>query len=470
MLRLINICSYGLFQTYMRANGLVRSFVILLFFIASAALFGQTPQAPPTGKEPVIIIPGLSGSELVNNKTGEVVWYNSHRSRDDDIRLPISPTLRNHDNLVASDIIRTVKIIKFLPETEIYERLIDALVTRGGYKEGKWKNPPRDGYKDTFYVFPYDWRQDNVDNARLLVRQIDQLRRSLRKPNLKFNIIAHSMSGLVARYAAMYGNADLPSGEIKPTWAGAKYFDKIFLLGTPNEGSVDTLNSLLNGYAYFGGNVNLPFIQNVTRFDVFTIPSGYELLPHAGTLLAYDDKLQPITLDLFDPKVWEQYGWAIWQDPEFTKKFSPLEQKNAKQFFEAMLARAQRFQQALDADGETIPVSFYLMGGDCKETMNAFVLTRNEKKDSWKAIFKPATITAGDGTKYTEAQLKPLLFAMGDGVVSKRSLTGETLEHAGKHLAFKPVSDLFQCESHTKLVTNPEIQDKLLALLLTSPK
>jgi len=115
MLRLINICSYGLFQTYMRANGLVRSFVILLFFIASAALFGQTPQAPPKGKEPVIIIPGLSGSELVNNKTGEVVWYNSHRSRDDDIRLPISPTLRNHDNLVASDIIRTVKIIKFLP-------------------------------------------------------------------------------------------------------------------------------------------------------------------------------------------------------------------------------------------------------------------------------------------------------------------------------------------------------------------
>jgi hypothetical protein len=102
--------------------------------------------------------------------------------------------------------------------------------------------------------------------------------------------------------------------------------------------------------------------------------------------------------------------------------------------------------------------------------MNAFVLTRNEKKDSWKAIFKPASFTAGDGTKYTEAQLKPLLFAMGDGVVAKRSLTGETLEHNGKHLTFKAVSDLFQCESHTKLVTNPEIQDKLLALLLATPK
>ena len=115
-----------------------------------------------------------------------------------------------------------------------------------------------------------------------LFRQIDALRRKLRKPNLKFNVIAHSMGGLVARYAAMYGNTDLPAGTPKPTWAGAKYFDKIFLLGTPNEGTVSSINALLNGFSYIGGGLNLPFIQNISRFDVFTIPSIYQLLPHEG--------------------------------------------------------------------------------------------------------------------------------------------------------------------------------------------
>jgi pimeloyl-ACP methyl ester carboxylesterase len=451
----------------MRSNKIARSISLVLALLGFVlALRAQAPTTTVQGKEPVIIIPGLTGSELINSKTGERVWYKSKRSKDDDLRLPISPTLRNHDNLVPGDIMRTIRVIKLLPETEIYERLINALETRGGYKEGKWKNPPSDGYQDTFYVFPYDWRLDNVENARLLLQQIDQLRRMLRKPNLKFNIIAHSMGGLIARYAAMYGNADIPAGALRPTWAGAKYFDKIFLLGTPNEGSVGTLNSLLNGFSYVGGGVNIPFVQNVDRFDVFTIPSAYQLLPHEGTLLAYDEKLQPINIDIYDPKTWEEYDWAIWQDSRFTKKLSALEQRNARPFFEAALARAKRFQGALDADGGVkIPVSFYRMGADCKETENALLIIRDEKNDKWRTIFKPGAFTAGDGTKLTEAQLKPVLLTMGDGVVTKSSLTGSTLAGHGIRISFSAVEDLYQCESHSKLVTNPEIQDKLLTIL-----
>jgi pimeloyl-ACP methyl ester carboxylesterase len=213
----------------------------------------------------------------VNSRTGEVVWFKNHRSKEDDIRLPISGNFAaNRDNLVASDIIRSIKFFKFLPETEIYERLIDALQTRGGYREAKWSTATRKDYQDTFYVFPYDWRSDNVESARLLIRRIETLKRRLGKPDLKFNVIAHSMGGLIARYAAMYGNADLPSGVPTPTWAGARHFDKVFLLGTPNEGSVSALNALLNGFSYIGGGLNLPFIQNITRFDVFTLPSGYQ--------------------------------------------------------------------------------------------------------------------------------------------------------------------------------------------------
>ena len=446
----------------------VRFFLFsLCLFLASAVTAQTAVPATTTGKEPVIIIPGLTGSELVNSRTGEEVWFKARRAKDDDLRLPISPNLaRNRDNLVPRDIIRSVKFLKFLPETEIYERLIDALQTRGGYKEGNWKNPPRDGYQDTFYVFPYDWRRDNVESARLLVRQIDALRRKLRKPNLKFNVIAHSMGGLVARYAAMYGNADLPAGAPKPTWAGAKYFDKIFLLGTPNEGTVSSINALLNGFSYIGGGLNLPFIQNINRFDVFTIPSIYQLLPHEGALRAYDENLQPLAMDIYDPATWEKYNWAIWQDDDFTKKLTPAEQRNAKPYFLAALARAKKFQEALDANTSAkVPVSFYLMGADCKETDGGMLLLRNEKKDRWETHFKADGFTRSDGTKVDAPALKTLLFAMGDGVVAKRSLSFETATANGKKNILPVVDSLYQCEGHSKLVTNPEIQDKLLALL-----
>ena len=447
----------------------VSQFIVIIFLcFAVKAQNGQTTTATiaPTGKNPVIIIPGLIGSELVNSKKNEVVWFKPKRAKEDDLRLPISPNLaRNRDNLVARGIIRSVQFFKFLPETEIYERLIDALEKRGGYREASWTNVKKGDFEDTFYVFAYDWRRDNVENARLLVQKIESLKRRLGKPNLKFNVIAHSMGGLIARYAAMYGNADLREGQPRVTWAGARNFDKIFLLGTPNEGSILTLDSILNGFSYIGG-LNLPFIQDLSRYDVFTIPSIYQLLPHEGTFVAYDENLKPMTVDLYNVKTWEDFGWAIWQDDDFTKKLSPAEQKNARAFFQVVLNRARRFQAALDANvGDKIPVSFYLIGADCKETQNAVVLIRDAKKNRWKAQFKADSFERADGTKVTAEEQKALLAAMGDGVVTLRSLKAQT---AGNKTILPIAGEIYQCESHNKLANNPEIQGKLLALLLGS--
>jgi pimeloyl-ACP methyl ester carboxylesterase len=451
-----------------------RAVFFLLVFLLSVSAYGQTPgpaASASKGRNPVIIIPGLTGSELVNARTGEEVWFKARRAKDDDLRLPISPILsRNRDDLVPRDIIRAVKYFKFLPEVEIYERLIDALETRGGYKEGTWKNPPRDGYQDTFYVFAYDWRRDNVENARVLIRQIEQLRRTLRKPNLRFNVVAHSMGGLIARYAAMYGTAEPPAGSPRPTWAGGKYFNKLVLLGTPNEGSVSSLNALLNGFSYIGGGLNLPFIQNINRFDVFTIPSIFELLPHEGTLTVFDENLKPMSVDIYDPATWEKYGWSIWLDPAFSKRMSPIEQRNARPYFEAVLKRAKRFQAALDADGsEKSPVPIYLIGADCKPTANAVLLVQDPKKNEWKTIFKPSSFTRSDGTKVSDTELASLMTANGDGVVTKRSLAGESASETSNKSVLSQVSSMFQCEDHNKLVTNPDIQDKLLQLLSDGP-
>ncbi len=443
--------------------------VITLFFVWNSAAGQDVPAALPaatTGKAPIIIIPGITGSELVNSKTGKTVWFSRKRDKDDDLRLPISPNIAsNKDSLVPGDIIREVKIIKILPEVEIYERLIDALQKRG-YREVKWDAPGENAGQDTFVVYPYDWRRDNVESARALVRKVEDFKKKVGKPDLKFNIIAHSMGGLISRYAAMYGDADIPGGTLQPTWAGAKHFDRIFLLGTPNEGSVSALDAMLNGVSYVGGGINLPFFRDINRFDVFTAPSVYQLLPHDGSLRVYDAELKPIELDIYDPATWDEYDWSIWKDDDFTKRFSTIEQNNARPFFRAALARAKRFQAAINANSsKEVPVSFYLIGADCKETLNAFIVRRDEKKDRWITQFNAADFKRSTGEVVTTEALKRVLYGIGDGVVTKRSLAGESLIANGKANTIPVQSEIMQCESHSKLVTNAEIQAKLFESL-----
>lgn len=442
---------------------LISSLLILLVAVISG--FGQT--ATSRGKSPIIIIPGLTGSELINSKTGEMVWFKIGRSKDDDVRLPMSADLAdNRDSLIPGDIIRGIKLASFLPETEIYQQLIDSLKATGGFREAKWNTAAKRDYQDTFFVFPYDWRRDNVENAQLLVRKIEALKKRLGKPKLKFNIIAHSMGGLIARYAAMYGDSDLSSGEPKPNWAGARHLNKIFLLGTPNEGSVLALEALLNGVSYFGGGVNLPWVRNLSRFDIFTIPSIFELLPHRDTLRAFDDELRPMHIDIFDPLTWDEYDWSIWKDKDFDKKFDATERKNARAYFLKALARAKNLQAALDANSsEKIPVSFYLMGADCKDTLNAVILRRDEEKDKWITQFKPDSFTNSLGQKITTEQIRAIIYSMGDSVVPKRSLAAESLMANGHRNALPITAELYQCEDHAKLVTNPDIQRKLFDLL-----
>src|SRR5687767_15728556 len=193
-----------------------------------------------TGKQPVIVIPGILGTELINAKTGQTIWPSAFRTSHE--ALPISPNLEaNRDDLVPGKILETVRLARIVPEVYVYRDLLEALRRYAGYREGNWETPSADGDRATFYVFAYDWRRDNVENARELVRRLQRLNEKLKRDDLKFNIVAHSMGSLIARYAAMYGDADLPPGDgtIQPAWNGAAHISKIVMIGVPNEGSTD---------------------------------------------------------------------------------------------------------------------------------------------------------------------------------------------------------------------------------------
>jgi len=465
------------------------SFLIICTFVLTVqTLNAQTPTPSPLatpapiaaaqpkqlGKPPVIVIPGLIGSELVNKNTNETVWFDLARSKDDDLRLPISPNLAaNKDNLIAGDILRNVKYLKFLPETEIYQSIADSLKLPGEYTEGNWDTPTEMGFQDTYYVYPYDWRRDNVENARLLIEKIDALKLKLKRPNLKFNIVAHSMGGLIARYAAMYGNADLPTGtrRIAPTWAGSKSIGKIFLVGTPNEGSINSLSGLINGFGIT--RLNLPFVQSITKFDMFTIPAVYQLLPTSGTLRAFDENLKPLQIDLYNPATWEKYGWAVYNDPKFEKEFSESEQRTAKEYFRVVLNRAKRFHDAIDANiAAKPPVAMYIIGSDCKPTLDGVVIIRNAKKDKWRTILTADGFKTGDGTKVSAKEIENILYTLGDGVVAQRSLLTSSLRGArmqsdGFKEALRVSGTSFICETHNKLLSNAEVQKELFADLVS---
>src|ERR671920_1361189 len=170
------------------------------------------------GKRPLIVIPGILGSRIVHRRTGEVVWPSVFRSDVDGLSLPATPDLEaNRDELVAARIVEAAKLGgKFGPEVYVYHHLIRALEEYGGYREGDWDSPPEGGDRDTFYVFAYDWRRDNVESARQLAKRVEALKLKLGRPDLRFNVVAHSMGGLVARYAAMYGDRDLPGAGEAP--------------------------------------------------------------------------------------------------------------------------------------------------------------------------------------------------------------------------------------------------------------
>ena len=64
-----------------------------------------------TGKPPVIVIPGILGSELINTRTGEKVWPSAFRTSEEG--LPMTPNLAaNRDDLVPGKIIETVRLAR----------------------------------------------------------------------------------------------------------------------------------------------------------------------------------------------------------------------------------------------------------------------------------------------------------------------------------------------------------------------
>ena len=439
------------------------------------------------GKRPVIVIPGVLGSQIINRRTGEVVWPSAFRSSDDGLSLPTTPDLpANRDDLVSSKIVETARLARIAPEVYVYHGLLRALEDYGGYREADLDNPPEGGDADTFYVFPYDWRRDNVETARLLAKRVEALKLKLGRPDLRFNVVAHSMGGLVARYAAMYGDRDLPPAgqRPRPDWAGRAFVHKIFMFGTPNEGSMEAFATLLEGYSVTEGlRRRVRLLNKLSREDVLTAPSIFQLLPHRAQARFLDENLQPFGLDLYDPEVWRRYGWSAAHDPAFRDAYARGEPGGRESpngggtlaeldaYFAAVLARARLFHEALDAPaGPETPVPLFALGGDCEETLAAPVVLRDERRGRWLTLTRPRAVSNAQGRSFPRKEVQEAMYEPGDGRVTRHSLLGLNLGAPRASDLYATALPLayasFACDLHSDLQSNLTLQDNALTLLV----
>jgi lecithin:cholesterol acyltransferase len=450
----------------------------------------ETPEIrKTTGKRPLIIVPGILNIELLNKHSGEKVWPSARRSSKDDVDLPINvDPLSSRDDLVPGKAIESTRFLFFTSRMTILGGLLKSLRAEGGYREGNWDAPAAGDDHDTFYTFTYDWRRDNVQIAQEFHRKLISLKQKLNRPDLRFNVLAVSMGGLIARYAAMYGDADLPANGSAPalTWAGAPHINEIYMLGVPNEGSAEAFAALLEGYAASDGpDKKISFFQKLffhklTRSDGLTGLAVFQLMPHGQTVRFLDHDLKPIKIDIYDAAEWKRLGWFPSNNPKFRRGFFPdsagrtsseldeLQERLLDRHLEIVLRRTHLFHQALDVQlDQAAPVSLVAFLSHCKQTLNAMVVFPDQK-GGWVTLTAPRDIKGSGGQKISRREVIDAMYAEGDGRVTCASALGENLSgpRGGDSQTMLPiVYGVYTCADHRTLANDRVVHMNMLARL-----
>lgn len=219
------------------------------------------PGAQFRSRPPVVIVPGLMGSELWLGD--ERVWPSVRRIFTD----PELFTLPDGPPLEPRGIVDEVVVVPNLLEQEQYSRLSDFLEENLGYRRGV-----------DLLEFAYDWRQDVRESARRLAQTIAAW--NVQPPVI---LIAHSLGCLVSRYYV-------------EQLGGKEVVGRLLLMGAPHYGAPKIVSQLFKGIEL------LPFglFGERLRDVVSTFPTCYQILPVYPCV--FDQQGQP--LDLLRDETW----------------------------------------------------------------------------------------------------------------------------------------------------------------------
>ncbi len=421
-------------------------------------------------RNPIVVIPGLMGSTLRDRLSGAMVWgafggKSVNPANPEGARLLALPLDESQDAIEPIGVLDRIKIsLVGIPlQLKVYAEIL-ATLGAAGYRDSDLGTGGELDYGDdhfTCFQFAYDWRKDNVENAARLnafllekqayIQEKYRERYGIDQAEVKFDIVAHSMGGLLTRYFLRYGDQDLPDDGTLPelNWAGAKLVERVVLVAPPNAGSLDALISLVEGRTL------APLLPVFSPTLLGTYPSMYQVLPRARhQRVVWEDNGAPIE-DTLDPALWESLGWGMASAPQdknlgiLMPGVSDKEERRtiALEARRRLLSRAQAFMAALDQEAKTpFGLEVHLIAGDASNTPSRVSVNR------------------------TNGQLQVIEYAPGDGTVLRSSvLLDEREGQEWRPTLVTPIdyrSVLLLPESHFGITKNAVFRDNMLFWLL----
>ncbi len=441
------------------------------------SIYNETIQTKDPYRNPVIVVPGILGSRLKDSESGEIVWgafgpgtMNPKKPENARlIALPMAedvPLEKLQDGVRPDGALDRVRVNFFGVQLQL-KAYFNILSTLGvaGYRDDQLGESGAIKYGAEHYTcfqYDYDWRRDIVESAKRLhsfilarrayVQAETEKRYGIRDLDVKFDIVAHSMGGLITRYYLRYGAADLPEdGSLPPiTWEGARYVENVVFVGPPNAGSLQSVIDLVEGTKL------APFLARYEPAVLGTMPSIYQLLPRGRHGVVVDGENGQQIADLYDASLWQRMGWGL-ADPNQQDVLemllpdiadSQLRHRVALDHQRKALSRARQLSRALDVPAfPPQGLALHLIAGDAEPTMAVLAV------DPSDGTIEVAETGPGDGT-----------------VLRSSALMDERGKATGRLVSpIKWSSTFFLFTDHLGLTRDPAFTDNILFFLFERP-
>lgn len=413
-------------------------------------LAGRGPE-----RDPVVLLPGLTGTVLGDPDTGRIAWGKGNRllwPRDGGYgaALPIAEEGFVGDRLEALAPLQYLRLLG-LYRFDVYEP-VTRLMEANGYRVGDLRRPRPD---DTFFFFVYDWRRDAVELAHQLLDELESLRRARGEETLRVNLVAQSGAARIARYLVRFGGANLEEAEAGGGGLPSEIaVERLVFVGAPHGGAVRTLKLLQRGRRY------LP-LGRLFRPEVFlTFPGLIQDLPAPGEDALVDAAGEPLPADLYDPATWRRFGWGF-HDPEVARRVAAQgarevfgDERAQKRHMAQQLARARRLHELLARNPRAaLDTDYYAIQSGHEATPSRAVVVAGP--NAWHTLFH------GDREILGDPYLSLITATPGDGHATLESQSALPPNEAAA-LAAPPV---YADDRHFRMILDPGVQRRLLEFL-----
>ena len=300
-------------------------------------------------KVPVVLVPGITGSELRDRRTGELIWglgkqiVSPHDGGYELVRPLSDPIDGPAHHVEAGDVLSSMHLGPL--KKTIYGPIPDML-KKHGYVFGNFRSPTAEA---DLFTYSYDWRGDNIFAAAELRKRLEALA-DQRGDGFEVDLICQSNGAHICRYLLKYGGESLEQGEAGNARPSERFrIRKIILVGTSNGGSMRILREVHRGRKY------LPLVGRTMQPEVlFSFPAIFQDLPAHIEEPFVDTQGAVVDLQLFDAQTWVRQGWSVFQ-PEAQARMAKRadlfgDSETQVSFLRKALDRAQRLHRLLAVD------------------------------------------------------------------------------------------------------------------------